>query len=38
MNKADTIIRLRNIIKRQAQIIDNYRVAISKIEEIVDEI
>ena len=37
MNSQDKIKRLKNIIKRQAKIIDNYRVAMSQIEEIIHE-
>lgn len=37
MNRKDKIAHLHRIIKRQAKIIDDYRIAMAKIEEIIHE-
>ena len=37
MNSADKIKKLQNIIKRQAKMIEGYRIAMAKIEEIIHE-
>jgi len=37
MNSKDKIKKLQNIIKRQAKMIEGYRIAMAKIEEIIHE-